>query len=328
MHFLNDYGMFLAKAFTIVIALLIFIGGIIYVATKNKEKEKSGKLIIQKLNDQFENYLCTINQSTLSKKAKKQFKKQLKQKNKSSELNIKKRLFVLNFEGDIKASSVNSLREEISAIILAKKLDDEVLLRVDSPGGMVHAYGLAAAQIERLKDAKIKLTVAVDKVAASGGYLMACLADHILSAPFAIVGSIGVIAQLPNFNRWLEKNDIDFEQISAGQYKRTLSLFGKNTVEGRNKMQAEVNEAHEYFKIFISRYRPQVDINSVATGEHWFGMRALELKLIDEIKTSDEYLLNCLDQFDMYQVKYAIRKKMFEKFGATMANLQRFLYGT
>ncbi len=201
------------------------------------------------------------------------------------------------------------------------------LYEIDSPGGMVHAYGLAAAQIQRLKDAKIKLTVAVDKVAASGGYLMACLADHIISAPFAIIGSIGVIAQLPNFNRWLEKNDIDFEQISAGQYKRTLSLFGKNTPEGRNKMQEEVDRAHEIFKNFINSYRSKVNINEVSTGEHWFGSRALELKLVDEIKTSDEYLLACKEAYDIYQVKYLVKKKLSERIGAGFNMLiNKFIY--
>ncbi len=323
MHFLNEYILFLAKSLTFVFAVLLILGGIIIIFSKTKEKDKAGKLTIQKLNHQYDDYLSVVQEATLTKSAIKQNKKNQKTKNKAS----KKRLFLLCFDGDIKASTVNSLREEITAIILSKDPQDEVLLKIDSPGGMVHAYGLAAAQIQRLKDAKIKLTVAVDKVAASGGYLMACLADHIISAPFAIIGSIGVIAQLPNFNRWLEKNDIDFEQISAGQYKRTLSLFGKNTPEGRNKMQEEVDQAHEIFKNFINSYRSKVNINEVSTGEHWFGSRALELNLVDEIKTSDEYLLARKEAYDIYQVKYLVKKKLSERIGAGFNLLiNKFIY--
>ena len=183
------------------------------------------------------------------------------------------RVFVLNFDGDWKASAVNLFREEITAILCVAKPQDEVVVRLESSGGVVHGYGLAASELQRIKDHHIPLTIAVDKVAASGGYMMACVADKILAAPFAIIGSIGVLAQLPNFHRFLKKHDVDFEQITAGQYKRTLSLFGENTSDGRKKFQTEINEAHQLFKQFITEHRPQIDIDKLATGEYWFGQK-------------------------------------------------------
>ncbi len=305
MHFLSQYGLFLAKFLTIILLIFLFFIGILFVIVAlTSKKEKNGRLIIQSLNEKYLHYKKSINEATHVKE------KKIKKKKKSAA--DKKRLFVVNFCGDLKASTVNSLREEITAILVSYKSGDEVLLCVESPGGVVHGYGLAAAQIARLKEAKINLTIAIDKVAASGGYLMACIADHLISAPLAIVGSIGVIAQLPNFNRWLNKNEIDFEQIQAGQYKRTLTMFGKNTPEARQKMQEEVNEVHELFKAHIAAYRPKVDITEVATGEYWFGTRAKELNLVDEIKTSDDFLFVAKDIFDIYLIKYEIKKYLLQ----------------
>jgi serine protease SohB len=315
MHFMSEYGLFLAKAATVIVGILIVAVGILWVTHKAKQKE-NGKLIVEKLNEKYDHYQKIIDDTSQNKIGKKEAKKRRKIAEKSAEQQTRKRLFVLQFQGDIKASAVNSLREEITAILLSKNKDDEVLLCIDSSGGLVHGYGLAAAQIQRLKEANVRLTVAIDKVAASGGYLMACLADHLIAAPFAIIGSIGVIAQLPNFHRWLEKKEIDFEQIIAGQYKRTLTLFGKNTPEGREKLQEEINEIHHLFKAFIERYRPSVNIEQVSTGEHWFGMRAVELKLIDSIKTSDDFLLTAKPDFDMYLVKYDIKKPLTQRLSA------------
>ncbi|MBS0350378.1 MAG: protease SohB [Proteobacteria bacterium] len=325
MHFFSEYSLFLLKAVTVVIAILIIIGGAALIASFAKNKEKNGRLTVQKINNKFNDYQKIIGEITHTKAEKKQAKKNLKITLKDQPKE-KPRLFVLNFHGDIKASAVNSLREEVTAVLLSRKNSDQVLICIESPGGLVHSYGLAAAQIQRLKDANIKTLVAVDKVAASGGYLMACLADHLMAAPFAIIGSVGVIAQLPNFHRWLEKNDIDYEQVFAGQYKRTLTLFGKNTPEGREKMQEELNDAHELFKEFIVKYRPQVSINQIATGEHWFASRALQLKLLDEIKTSDQYLQSVKDQFDIYQVKYEFKKTLSQRLGASASSCLNALW--
>ena len=259
-----------------------------------------------------------INEAILTKAEAKALKKSEKvQKAKKKAIKNPLRIFVIYFNGDIRASAVAALREEITAILLTAQPHDRVLCCIDSPGGVVNAYGLAASQLRRLKDANIKLIVSVDKVAASGGYMMACVADEIIAAPFAVLGSIGAVAQLPNFHRFLEKKNIDFEQLTAGEYKRTLSMFGKNTAKGRDKMQQEVDETHHLFKSFIAEHRPHLELDKVATGEHWYGSRALELKLIDTLKTSDDYILAAKDDFDIYRVKYTIKKSLSKRLSDT-----------
>lgn len=215
---------------------------------------------------------------TMAKKAKQALKVKNKSKNKKNNSDEKQQVFVLDFDGDIKATAVKHLREEISTLISTANKGDEVVVRLESGGGLVHGYGLAAAQLARLKDAGLKLTVCVDKVAASGGYMMACVADNIVAAPFAIIGSIGVVSQLPNFHKWLKNHDVDYEMFTAGDYKRTVTVFGENDAEDRAKYQEELEQTHELFKHFVNTYRPTLDVAKVATGEHWYGEDALKLK--------------------------------------------------
>lgn len=228
----------------------------------------------------------------------------------------KSRLFVLDFNGDVQASAVNALRREITAVLSLAKPEDEVLLKLESPGGVVHGYGLAASQLQRLRDRNIPLTVAVDKVAASGGYMMACVANKIISAPFAIIGSVGVVAQVPNIHRLLKKHDIDVDVMTAGEFKRTVTLVGENTEKGKQKFQQELEETHELFKTFVSKNRPQLEIEKVATGEHWFGTQALELQLVDEIKTSDDVILDAVKSKEVIELKYREKKNLTQRLGA------------
>jgi serine protease SohB len=252
----------------------------------------------------------------LSKKELKQAIKKLKlqhKENKSDNKNDKKNIFVLNFKGDIRASEVESLREEITSILTVAKTTDEVVLVLESSGGTVHGYGLAASQLKRIRDRGIPLTVAVDKVAASGGYMMACVANKIVAAPFAVIGSVGVLAQLPNFHRLMKKHDIDYEQLSAGEYKRTLTLFGENDDKDREKFQQEIEDTHELFKEFIKDNRGAVDIEKIATGEHWYGKRALDLQLVDELITSDDYLYTAATGANIYEITQIRKKAVSEK---------------
>ena len=321
MYFINNYGLFLAETATIVIALLIIIAVISALSAKGKEP---GKLIISKLNEKYDEMAKIINSQIQNKKALKATSKLDKKKAKAAAQKLKNRMFVIHFEGDIRASGVTNLREEVTAILLTAQPQDEVLVRLDSPGGVVNGYGLAASQLKRIKDAKIKLTVAVDKMAASGGYMMAAAADRIIAAPFSIIGSIGVVLQLPNFHRLLKKHNIDFEQITAGQYKRTLTLFGENTTEGREKAREEVNEAHTFFKSFIKENRPFVDLDKVASGEYWFGIKAQELQLVDELKTSDDFLLQAKDRFDIYEIQYKIKKPLGKRMSLGLSNMLEY----
>jgi len=252
---------------------------------------------------------------------KKEFKQQAKEKakkekkeNKSKQVTAARpKLYVLDFEGDIKATEVATMRDEITALLSVAEPQDEVLLKLDNSGGVVHEHGLAASQLKRIKDAKLNLTVSVDKVAASGGYMMACVADKIIAAPFAILGSIGVLAQLPNFNRLLDKAGIDFEQHTAGEYKRTVTMFGKNSDKEREKLKIDLQETHQLFRDFVTDNRPKLDIEKVATGEHWYGSQALELNLVDVIKTSDEFLVNALENYDIFQIEMEVKKGIQDK---------------
>lgn len=255
---------------------------------------------------------------TMAKKAKQALK--IKSKNSKKDKEDKsQQVFVLDFDGDIKATAVKHLREEVSTLISTANKGDEVVIRLESGGGMVHSYGLAAAQLVRLKDAGLKLTVCVDKIAASGGYMMACVADTIIAAPFAVIGSIGVVSQLPNFHKLLKKNDVDYEMFTAGDYKRTVTVFGENDDEDRAKYQQELEQTHDLFKHFVNTYRSQLDLDKVANGEHWYGEDALKLQLVDTLQTSDSYILELMDNHEVYALHSRQKPTLAEKLGLSQA---------
>lgn len=312
-HLWTNYFIFLCETFTIVIALLLVVLGL--VAIFSKDKKTPGTLTITKLNDQLQHITEQLQTVILDKKTRKQMKKQEKkaEKNKAKNTEQKKRIFILNFTGDLHASQVTALREEITAVLQVANEQDEVMINLESPGGVVQSYGLAASQLARIKAQNIRLTVCIDRIAASGGYLMACVADEIIAAPFAIVGSIGVVAQLPNFHRLLKKHNIDFEQITAGKYKRTLTLFGENTDQSREKMKEDLEEIHQAFKNHINTYRQGLNFDQVATGEFWLASDAQGLHLVDRLQTSDDYLMYAAKHFDLFEIRYVAKKSMLQK---------------
>lgn len=311
---LIDYGLFLAKTLTILISIGLLLAGII--RARRTGHLDGDHLEVTSLNDRYRELAHQLRRASSPKKA---FLKSLKADRKAEkerEKSLKEsrnRLFVIDFKGDIKATESGALREAITGILLEKREGDRVLIRLENAGGLVTEHGLAASQLTRLRARGIPLIVAVDKVAASGGYLMAVVADRIIAAPFAVVGSIGVVAQLPNFHRVLERHGVDYELHTAGDYKRTLTLFGENTEAGREKLRQQLEETHGLFKDFIRDYRPSLDLAQVATGEYWHGRQALALGLIDEIKTSDDFLLEAADTADLYKVSYATHKKPLDR---------------
>ena len=320
MDFITDYGMFLAKAVTIVISIGIVVGLISSAGQKNRKGDKKGSIKVSRINEHIDELRDALRGSVLDKEQLKAIEKIEKKKAKDQERKKKKligeedtkvkRYFVLNFEGNIAADAVASLREEITALLSMATDSDEVILRLESPGGMVHAYGLASSQLLRIKNKKIPLTICVDKVAASGGYMMACLADKLVAAPFAIIGSIGVLVQVPNFHRVLKKYDVDYEMISAGEYKRTLSHFGEITDKGKDKVQEDVENIHNIFKDWVKTYRPSVEIDSIATGETWVGTQAKDRYMVDEIKTSDECVIEACETSEVYEIEFEIKKSL------------------
>ena len=332
-EFFTEYGMFLLKAVTVVAAFVAIVGTFVAAGSRGVRPEQ-GHIEVHDLNERFDEMALAMKDVILDpievKQVLKEHKKTEKEQHKARKKALKKaekpvddndrsdrkrRIFVVDFDGDIRASAVKQLREEISAVLTMATPRDEVVVKLESGGGMVHSYGLAASQLDRIKARDIPLTVCVDKVAASGGYMMACIGNKIIAAPFAMLGSIGVVAQLPNFHRLLQKHDVDFEMLTAGEYKRTLTLFGENTEKGREKFVEELEETHELFKAFVLEHRPQVDIDTIATGEVWFGSRAIDKKLVDELGTSDQYLMDQRDSTDLYEVKFATRKTVQERLG-------------
>lgn len=339
MEFIYEYGLFLAQAVTFVAAILILVVGMVAIGQRQKAEQQEGHIEVRDLNQKYRQIGHSIQQIVAEhddlkalhkaeKKAEKDRLKAAKKKRKKTSgalaVERRKRLYIMAFDGDMKASAADNLREEISAVLPQVQDGDEVLVKVESPGGLVHGYGLAASQLQRIREAKVPLTIAVDKVAASGGYMMACVADRIIAAPFAVLGSIGVLAQLPNFHRLLKKNDIDFELYTAGEYKRTLTMFGENTDKGREKFTEELEETHELFKDFVSTNRPDLDIAKVATGEIWYGRKALEVGLVDELQTSDSFVQGRLADWDVFEVKFVHKKNWQEKLGlATEGALEK-----
>ena len=340
MEFFYQYGLFLAQAVTLVAAVLILVTGLVSIGQRQRAEQHEGHIEIRNLNEKYKHIGEAIQQVVTDPE---QFKHEQKQQKKADKKKAKaqkkarktdtgessdsrKRLYVLGFEGDLKASATDNLREEISAVLGQTREGDEVLVKVESPGGLVHGYGLAASQLQRIRDASVPLTIAVDKVAASGGYMMACVANRIVAAPFAVLGSIGVLAQLPNFHRLLKKHDIDFELYTAGEYKRTLTMFGENTEKGREKFLQELEETHDLFKDFVSANRPQLDISKVATGEVWYGQQAVAEGLVDELQTSDAFIQKHLADWDVFDVRFVHKKNWQEKLGvATEGAVERGL---
>ncbi|MFO7953194.1 protease SohB [Thioalkalivibrio sp.] len=337
MEFLQEYGLFLAKAATAVLAAIIVLSAIAGLIARSRER-RPDRLNVKRLNDRFERMEKTVRRAVEHRRGRmERLRDWIRRKRGRANTDSppgagtrpgtppetgpqtgadatkgdgntaaeRPRVYVLRFDGDIRASSVESLREEITAILtMARPEQDRAIVCLESPGGLVPSYGLAAAQLARLREGGLDLTVAVDRVAASGGYMMAAVGHRIVAAPFAVLGSIGVVAQIPNFHRWLSRNDIDVELLTAGEYKRTLTMLGENTDEGRKKFREQLEEAHELFKTFLARYRPQLDLDQVATGEHWYGEQAREMGLADELRTSDDLLLELTREADVFELTY------------------------
>lgn len=344
MEFLNEVGLFLAQAVSVVLALLLLVLGIAVIAQRQKKGGVDGHMEVRKLHERYRHHADTLLEALdpegakaaakAREKADKAAAKARKKAHKLARKALRKDpgkdrekgdagdaprerpvTFVLDFEGDLRAAAAEQLREEVSAVLAARRDGDDVILRLESPGGIVHGYGLAASQLQRLRDAGMPLTVCVDKVAASGGYMMACVAERIVAAPFAVLGSIGVVAQLPNFHRFLKKHDVDVELLTAGEYKRTLTLFGENTDKGRQKFQEELEDTHELFKAFVHENRPALDVAAVATGEIWYGRRALEAGLVDELSTSDALLTSLATERDLLSVRFVQRRNWQDRLG-------------
>jgi serine protease SohB len=314
MEALQHLGIFTAQTLVIVLAIAAILLLIAVLAAKSHEKPE---IEVEILNKKFKLYDKVLRSATAGKG---ELKEQLKEQKRQAKLEKKakkhepeKKIYVLDFDGDIRASAVEHLRREVTAVLRVATPNDEVVVRLESPGGVVHGYGLAASQLLRLREKSIPLTVCIDKVAASGGYMMSCTANRILAAPFAIVGSIGVVAQVPNFHKVLRKHDVEYKEYTAGEFKRTISVFGEITPKGEEKFREQLEATHYLFKNWVKEHRPQLDIDRVATGEYWYGLQAVNLGLVDAIRTSDDYLLSQSDTNQIVKVSIIKKQKLAEK---------------
>lgn len=317
----SDYFLFLLKSITVVMAIVIIAGTIIR-ATKEGHEPSQGKLSITRLNKALEAIRLRMQQETLGKKALKKEVKALKEQHKKEDKSNddKPNAYTIRFKGDIQASQVDALRQEVTAILTTAKAGEEVVISIESPGGAVPGYGLAASQILRLKEADLKVTACVDQVAASGGYMMACVADRILAAPFSIVGSIGVLSQVPNIHRFLKRFDVDVDVLTAGKHKAPMTLMGENTEEGKQKHVQDLNAIHTRFKELVKLHREELNIDDVSEGDFWLAEDALKLNLVDEISTSDAYIMSLCAQANVYRVQWQPHKSFEQRIkGATSA---------
>jgi serine protease SohB len=342
--FFFQYGLFFLKVITLA-AVFAGAAAVIFGLVSRAPARSDAHIEVTRVNERLKNEKETLQWAMLEEGTHALHEKELRTKQKRARKEEKKaqralrkapgqepsgnetpRTFVLDFDGDLQASAVANLRRELSAILALASTSDEVVLRLQSGGGLVHAYGLAASQLTRVKNKGIRLVICVDRVAASGGYMMACVADHLIAAPFAVIGSIGVVAQFPNFNRLLRKHNVDFELATAGEYKRTLTIFGENTPEGRKKFQEDLEDTHAVFKEFVATQRPKLDIEKVGTGEIWLGVRALSVALVDEIKTSDEYITDACQTRTVLEVRYVEKKSLRDKVLSSLeASAERIL---
>src|SRR5271170_1377068 len=317
MAFWLDIAAFLVKALIIVAA----IGGLaVLIARLARSGEAKDKEIkVRSLNERYDDMRDAMNGALFDKKERKALARTRKKEAKADAKARRghepgKRIYVLAFKGDMRASAVKRLGAEIDAVLIAARpATDEAVIRIESPGGTVTGYGLAAAEILRLRERKIKVIASVDQVAASGGYMMACAADRIVAAPFAIVGSIGVVAPVPNLHRLLKKNEIDFEEITAGEFKRTVSVLGEITSAGREHFREKLDTTHQAFKAHVAQCRPKVDIDRVANGDYWLAREAVPLGLVDEIMTGDDLLFRARERARLYEVSTEARKTLLQQ---------------
>ena len=321
MEWLTEYGLFLAKAVTVVVAIGLaasLVAGAARQARAGRRRSPSPEVI--HLNRDYRRMAAAFERAALPRKAirarRKADKAERKARDKAERRRLasgedgRRRVFVIDFKGDLRATGVDALREEVTTVLAVATERDEVVVRLENSGGAAHGHGLGASQLARIRARGMPLTVAVDRVAASGGYMMACVANRILAAPFAIVGSIGVFAAIPNLHRLLEARGVDVEQFQSGEFKLTVTMLGKNTDAGRAKLQDQLDTIHELFKDFVAEYRPALDVDRVATGEFWHGRDALAHNLVDELRTSDDYLYEASREADLYQIRGAGRPRL------------------
>ena len=327
MSFWIDFGGFALKSFWLAAMIAIVLVVPIIIGARS-QRRREDEVKVTSLDDRFDLMEAQIRIATDGAKGAKAFLKARKKEAKQRDENAK-RVYVIGFKGDPMASGHAAFARKITAALVAARPDkDEIVVSITSPGGIVSGYGLMAAQMQRVRRAGVELTACVDQVAASGGYMMAVAANRIVAAPFAVVGSIGVVAQVPNVSRLLKKIDVDYEELTAGEHKRPISVLAPISEEGREHFKTKLEETHVAFKDFVRENRPALNVEAVGDGDYWYATDALKLGLIDAIATSDEYLLAQRGKARLFVIdapeKKTLMKVLFGRLGEAALTLAPF----
>src|ERR1700761_4266674 len=232
---------------TILVAFAVLAGAVLALwrllrSRAGVKGDVAAEVEVTALDKELRDRVLEVRRSLLSEKEGKKLAKQ------KEERKYESTVYVLDFHPSLTAHEVGTLRKEIDIITQIATPKDEVVVRIDSPGGTVNGYGHAASQLLRVHDAGIPLTICVDEIAASGGYMCAAVADKIIAAPFAYIGSIGVVAGMPNFVGLMNKLGVRYLELTAGEHKRTLTPFSEPTPQ-KEAIELERLEAiHNAFK--------------------------------------------------------------------------------
>ncbi|KZX82185.1 hypothetical protein A3715_00045, partial [Oleiphilus sp. HI0009] len=277
------------------------------------KKNSDGRIIVKSLNEEYQE----IQDALLKFKPLKPIKSSSIRKFKASP--NKQSIFVLDFKGDKTASSVGSLSKEVSAILSVAKPNDEVFLRLESPGGTITGYGLASQQLIRLREAGIRLVVSVDEIATSGGYMMAAVGDRIIASPTSMLGSIGVIMEVPNFYNLLDRAGVQFHQFTAGKHKRLVSMTNKIGDAAKDQINQDLEKSHELFKNHVHTYRNSVNLESVSHGDVWSAKYCLDNKLVDDLMTSEAYLFDRASRANIFHISWDVERSFSDKLSSFAA---------
>lgn len=201
---------------------------------------------------------------------------------------------VVEVEGIIGADSGRGLDTDGIIRVLGEYRDDPavraVVLRINSPGGVVAPTQEIFNAVRRLREAKKPVVASLGSVAASGGYYVAVAADRIYASPGTLTGSIGVVMQLANLEGLLKKVGVEYVVVKAGAYKDVGNIARPMTPEERRILQALLDDVYDQFVTAVAEGRgldPQV-VRGFAEGRIYSGRQAQGLKMVDELGGLEE----------------------------------------
>ncbi|WP_343192796.1 S49 family peptidase [Buchnera aphidicola (Taiwanaphis decaspermi)] len=313
MEFIYSYILFIIKTLSVLFFLHLFSKIIIIYILKKNDIYLNNTLKVELLNNHYKKLKNDL--SFFQKK------KIINQKN---VYNKKSNLYILDYNDKIKKNKIKKLREEISSIILVAKKNDEVLLRLENTSDIVYEYGLVIAQLQRLRKKGIKLIISIDKIVSNGGYIIACVADHISASPFSIIGPINIVVNIPNIDKYTQTSNLNNQLNDCNTFTK-LTLIKNNTKIYVNKIFNKLDIKKYIRNSFIKDMRPSLNLNKIFNQNYWIGENAINEKLIDSINTSDDILFSKKDTHNLLKIKYVYKSNIVEKYIVTLNKYFKFL---